>query len=548
MQRGVSIIRSMENGDDEYFTASEDEFESSVNERLDDIDNRDEVFEDVKLDENSPLELFHEEPYEKPKLDLISDRKLFVKEISPPPTLSTYLLAAWPSAKLALLYISSFTTTLPVAVYALTFPFNISPELLTWELFSSAPTGIKVFAIALTSACLGIGTLVRIDYFPKMAKKLKEIFSHYCPSVPDFFTNNFILIMSGIAAVSALALGYYGFIWAGQVTAMFSAGINFLLTLGFRVISVASLINDVRNLFDQNCQFQKAIVNELKRIKPEHVETFENLLKAEVVMGKQIDEAVVRQCLLKIYDKASDIDLEDNENSNTLVIFNPPRQLDYIKRITHKIIDLGLGVLIGSTFFVFYAQNGFDGMKIIFQYPSKNINLDNWPYGAQMTIATLTGISSGILGFLAGMELSHTIILAADYMKNNALNAGKVILVGAGCGLSATSLASAAKVITDKANLFGITTKSVSGVVMIAGNWMLASSFDFSAVMSLLTKKHATYHNMTYWLERNQLSSETLSALRKHSYFNRPRPMTTLAADNDKAEKLLPPSHSVCYV
>ncbi|GEM_PF-4379716 len=449
------------------------------------------------------------------------ERKAYVEIISPPPTLGSRLLSCWQYSQSWILYIASFVTTLPVSIYAFTYPSGINPENITLGWWSQLPMSIKILSLTLATISLGIGTLMRIDRIPKLLSKMKDIFLNYCPSAAGFIKNNFIVFLSGVAAIAALALGYYGFIWSGQFIAMSIGVINFLLTFGFRIDSMTSMLADIRNLFDKDYQFQQAIINQLRYLKPEQVAAFDQFLKTEIASGHAIDEAVINRLLLHIYDSASAVSLEEGTNTrHHQILLNPPRQLDKIKNWIRKMVDFGLGTAIGTAFFIFFAQNGYDGMKISCLTIFENCTIDDLPYPAQMALAVVTGMSSGILGFIAGKELSNTVALAIDYMKQSCTNKVKTILVVSGSGVSAISMAGAVKALTDKSNLFGITTNSINGKLLLAGNWMLAASYDLNAIMSHLTKNEVSFNHAIRWLEINKLSSNTLKGLRQHGYFS----------------------------
>lgn len=450
------------------------------------------------------------------KLNVISE------QISPPPTWSSYLAAGWPKAKLALLYIAGVATALPPAFYALILPLNIPPSEFSLELFSSMPAGIKALSIILAAVTLGIGTLMRVDYIPRMISKLKDLFSQYCTSVANFFSTNFILMMSGIAALATLALGYNAFDWHSVASAAASAAVSFLLTLGMRAISMAALKEKLGELFYGNHQFQKDIVEELKRIKPEHVAEFEKFLKSEVENGRDLNEDLIRECLLNIYDKAY------SPHSNTIAIktveiFKPKSEFSKCDAFFNQAVNFSLGAFIGTSFLLFFSQNGYVGIEIILNTTSEiinsDINLDIIPYGGQLAIALLTGASSGILGFLSGMEVTANIQDAKDLMHNNPGNKAKVISATIGSAISATSLAGAVKVMTDQPNLFNISTRSFSGILLIGGNWALATVFDLHAILDLISKNHPSHQQVISWLNKNKLSEKTISALKNHGYF-----------------------------
>jgi hypothetical protein len=146
-----------------------------------------------------------------------------------------------PSLKEVLLCIVSVVTSIPISVYAFTFPLKIGPEFLTKELWLAQPLSKKMLAVIVALTTLSVASMVMYQHIPTMLKRtqeiflsFKELFNNFSESIPSILKNCFIVFLSFIAALSALALGYYGFLWAGQTIAMGAAAMNFLMTLGFR--------------------------------------------------------------------------------------------------------------------------------------------------------------------------------------------------------------------------------------------------------------------------------------------------------------------------
>lgn len=447
-------------------------------------------------------------------------RKAYAVAINKEDPISTLSLSSIGSfAKVSLLYATSLISSLPFTIYAFTFPLGIDPAELTWQMWLGTPMSLKTLALIFAAFSLGVSTLTRINQIPIMLEKLQKIFERYCENFFTFFKNNFLIFMAGIAAIATLALGYYGFIWGGECLAYSAAAINLIMTFGFRINSLSAFVIKIRNLFSEDNRFQEEILQILKSIHPDQITHFENQLKNEMEEGNSLNEATIKKCLLALFDKAV-----ASTDENTTPIFLPTNQCALIKNNMQKVINLGLGTFIGSSFLLFFSQSGYEGIEIISQLIFKKEVLKFLPYLAQLAVALTSGASSGILGFLAGKDLPNTISVALEYARNDFRHAIMITLIGIGCGLSATSYAAGAKLMTTKPNLFGIKKNSIAGLLIIIGNWLLALAFDFNAGTQQLTKNSASYKHFLNSIEKNELPSKTLTALRQHAFFQPVKP------------------------
>lgn len=459
--------------------------------------------------------------------------------------LSGYIYSKLPSAKSVITGIASVLTTLPVSIYAFTFPMGIIPEALTWELWASQSLSMKMLVIAFTTVSLGTGTLMRYQHIPSMATRIKEIFTSYCPDVPSFLKNNAIVFMSVMAALSSLALGYYGFLWGGQSIAISVSIVNFLITFGFRIETLTELINKIRSVIDQDQKFQNELINELKMLKAHHVAIFDSLLLEEMQNGNPLNEDIVRKCLLSLFDSARITNPYDPYTPTAHIqLFNAPAAMDDIKFYLKKTIDLGLGTLTGGAALILFTQYGFDGFKILVQLVSGYDGMDDLPYAARLSLGLLASASSGVLGFMAGSSITGIANSALDYMQNSTANKIKVALITVCSGVSATSITSATNAMLEKPNLFDMTYHSAAGYYLIGGSWLFAASFDASGIFGLATKHHASTANAIQWLEKHKLSSQTISALNQHSYFSQHKHEKDALLSKDKDTSELTERHS----
>lgn len=424
-------------------------------------------------------------------------------------------LTSLPSSKDALLFIISIATSLPLSIYSFTYPMKISPEFLTkekWELESTVKQ-MQCVIFALTT--IAVASTVLYQHIPTMLKRAQElllsfrdIFIHFNEAAPTFLKNCFVFVLSFLAALASLALGYYGFLWGGLVLAIGAAGINFLMTLGFRLEYLPALIEKIHTIFDENSRFQMELISELKHLDSEFIEEFEFSLKIEM-HGKPINDEVMRICLLKLYDKAE----------NHPEIFRALNMQDTVVATLQKIADVVLGAYVGIATTIFYAQYGYDGFKILFQ---SMVDLNNLPYAAQLIIGLMVATSSGVMGFMTALDITKTIQFTLEYIKQDpAKNSAKVALLTTGCVISATSLAGAINAMTSKPNLFNIVTDSAASYLLLGGNCAFGVSLNTGAILPMISKYEGTHNNAIHWLNKNKLSDQSIRALREHSVFKK---------------------------
>jgi hypothetical protein len=176
-----------------------------------------------------------------------------------------------------------------------------------------------------------------------------------------------------------------------------------------------------------------------------------------------------------------------------------------------------LGGYVGAATCIMYAQYGYDGFRILFQ---NFADFNNLPQEAKLAIGLFVSTSSAVVGLMTALEIIKTIQFAILYMKQDPKkNIAKVIFLTAVCGTSTMSLGGAVNAMTNKPNLFNITTDSASSYFLLTGNCAFGMVLNTSAILGLLTKYDATHANAGSWLNKNKLSNETISALRKHSHF-----------------------------
>lgn len=460
------------------------------------------------------------------KLIIPAGRLPLQQVISPEPAITaSYLPTAWRSyASTAFLYLASFASTLPVAVYAFIFPLKMSPAEFSLAIWRNLSWQMQATMIAFALVTTGIGVLTRLNRLPIIWHNAIEMVKHYCDNLPTFFKTNFILLLALTSAIAMIAVGYQGFVWAGAIAGILSAAIHFLSTFGFRIEAMPKLLEKMKDLFNKDVRFQKNFVNELKRLKPEHIAHFEEMLKENVSAGSPLDEKIIRQCLLKLYDKTSYIDLEANNVDNKMIeLFYPLSPIERIKPYVLNTINIGLGLAVGASFFIFFSQMGYKGTQMLCELVTDTCAMDLLPYMAKLGIAIFMGISASTLGFVAGNDLVGSVMTAVYYAKGGCKNMCMVFAATAGCSISATSLAGAVKAMTDAPNLFEIAPGSGVAFALIGGNWVFSTAFDLNAIIGLFPKseQELNFNQALSWLEKNKLSKETLDGLRQHSYFNK---------------------------
>ncbi|AUH74006.1 hypothetical protein CAB17_15030 [Legionella sainthelensi] len=157
--------------------------------------------------------------------------------------------------------------------------------------------------------------------------------------------------------------------------------------------------------------------------------------------------------------------------------------------------------------------------------------MDELHYAAKLAIAITPGITAGIVAFMSGYEFpDHIIGNVFVHVKQKPVDLLKTLLITGCCALTALALKNAATSIASHPNLFSLTPNGTDPwehlyyAIYVYGNYGTGMVLDLTACTKLLGLTQNTHptsaDTMITWLEQNSLPPETLSALKKHSFFN----------------------------
>ncbi|WP_052117509.1 hypothetical protein [Legionella norrlandica] len=419
---------------------------------------------------------------------------------------------------------AAILATLPSLPYC----FTSTPASISKEWWLSMSLEHQAFLVASSGIFLMVGTATRFKYFHSMMDNLRRIFANFCSSISGFAYNSSILLVSGISATPSAALGYYGSIWAGKIIASSAAFSNFIMTAALRIVFIPNFITSMVNLINKDRRFQKQMLSQLKHLKPDDLEEFnQSLLKQCSEEG--INEDVVNAMLEKIYNKAFQIELEHPEKS----LFNQPSMMEITTDNLKLLFATAIGGILSGAFFIFISQSGYKGTELICQSISQNCELDNLSYIYKLGISITPGITAAIVAFMSGFEFVEKIIGSIyRHLTQKPSDIIKVVLMIGCCLLTAMSLMNAAKSIASGPNLFDLTANPdtlgqlIYLTLYIWGNYGVAFALDMGACSKLLgLTDHSdpipTMNNLITWMESNPLSHDTLVGLRQHGFFTK---------------------------
>lgn len=408
---------------------------------------------------------------------------------------------------------ASIFTTLPLVPYAFGFPTATSPKNFNLSWFSELPLFYQLASLLSAGITFSIGILVRYHYMPIMLKNLKEILGKCFTTTSDFLRNNIVLFFSLAAATAAAGLGYDGFLWTAETFAVLSAISNFLITGGFRIVFMPSLFKKIMNLFDKDYQFQCVLIELLKQLKEDYEEEF-----ILTFHDQEINYDSVYHFMESIINKEQEFQSQLHPNS----IFNQPTLTKKSLSILQKSVEVGTGTLVGISFFGFFAINGFRGLEIINNLLPISHSIKNLPAWCKLTLATLTGASSGAVGFITGQELLVLLKTIYSHIRKYPKDIPMLLGILLLCVGSATSLLGAARDTISEENVFYLKLHTLEGYLFLLGNTILSLGFDLNSLFKLLLKReelHLTKSSVIDWLNNNKLPKEMIDDLRRNSFF-----------------------------
>lgn len=416
-----------------------------------------------------------------------------------------------PSYKSFLLTLTSMITSLPLLPFAFGFPTGTAPQFFSQEWFLELSTFYLTASILNTVLFLGIETVIRNDHFSVFMDNLAHIVKNSCKSLADMIAFVANAFFSATAAMAGVGLGYLSYETYPPL-AIPSGFLNGGVVLAFRIEFMDSFFTYIKKKFNEDSQFQLVIMHLLERLKVEHSEDF-----AELFADEEITVESTASFLDAIFTRA----LEAKESE---VLFDTPTALDKVKECLGKGFDAAAATTFGSAFGTFFAVNGYLGLEILCELIASECPLNELDHTHQGMIAVIAGLSSGVLGFMTGLNLRSLAIETYHHLKKHPEDLPKFLALLLGSGVQASSIYVATKDILGRENVFGL-GEGLLGTLFVAANTLLIGTFCYKSLFKLLLQredKNLTVENVIHELASQPLPEETLSSLRQHSFFNPP--------------------------
>lgn len=421
-----------------------------------------------------------------------------------PPSHCAYLPTIKKAVSHSLQYGLAIGTTLSTAIYSLGFPSKTQPATFSWKWWEHLDKPTKFYSVSSAIINFMIGVMVRLAYLPKIANTLKQEFQQSMQSGSQAAKNSVILFLGLIAALAGGALVYEGFIAMGPLVASINALANMLIIAGFRFVSLSLFFKNIIDYFNTDLQFQRDCIKQLKKLSSQHADELALLLQ-----GKELNEETVNAFLVAFYDQACLAEINSQPTS-------------YLSAISGKVIDWSFGLSLGAPYLLFFSQKGLDGIKIIMSHLAPSATINALSTSAKMAISLIIGSSSGVLAFLSGHDMRELMIQLYDDCKTHPFDIIKILVLLPATTISALSLTSAVEAMTALPNIFAIHDNEF-GTLFTVLLTLMAVCFDFKAVSEMYILDHPEDHvkvkHIVGWLEKNNLSDDTIQALKQHAFF-----------------------------
>ncbi|KTD54536.1 hypothetical protein Lsai_3358 [Legionella sainthelensi] len=427
----------------------------------------------------------------------------------PSPSSLTRYLPSWSTVAYGT---AAFATTLPFLPYVLT----KTPASLGADWWAGLDLNTQLYLIGSSAIFLAVGTGTRFSYYQHMVASLKKIAGSFCTNSGNFLSNSTIMLISTISAMPSGAMGYYAASWAPQALSGLSALSSFCMTSAVRLVFLPNFFTMIKDKFNEDRQFQKQIITQLSLINKQHPSALAWIGPAD----QTFDDELIQDKLGQFYQQLLD-------QPDLLAPFCSTRLSEFVTFLT----TTGTGAWLSTAFFIFCSQAGYDGFKLICQLLLDNCPMDELHYAAKLAIAITPGITAGIVAFMSGYEFpDHIIGNVFVHVKQKPVDLLKTLLITGCCALTALALKNAATSLASHPNLFNLTPNGTDPweylyyALYVYGNYGTGMVLDLTACTKLLGLTENTHptsaDTMITWLEKNSLPPETLSALKKHSFFN----------------------------
>jgi hypothetical protein len=399
----------------------------------------------------------------------------------------------------------SLFSSLPVALFALTFSSGIAPTDITLTWWYSLSIQNQIFSI--TNALVGvlINMLTNAKYLPKVVQLLREAIEQGRHSISRAVKHTILLMLGLTAALVYGAIAYESFGWLGISASLAIGATNFFIYGARRYYGVNFLAEKMLNLFSNDRRFQAAIVNQLKQLAIAHRLEFDNFCRQH-----DINETSVVELLHHVYDKAVLFESE--------LIFDPRPFSHTIKNSIYSLLNNINGLIAFICVFPIGLEKGYKGFSILTFSQFSNFNLIS-----SLLIGLLPAVINAIFYFTSTTDCEQTFRHVYQSCKQDPKKTPLVILLLFCNLLAATGYYSIAKSVLDHENLMGIPSDSAVSELLAFANafYVFYTGINNTDILFADQQKiESTFDQYIEWLHQHSLSKESICALRSHSFFS----------------------------
>lgn len=415
-----------------------------------------------------------------------------------------------PSYKNFLFLSGSLISSLPLITYAFGFPTGTAPQHFSMDWFLELSIYYQVASIVNTILFIGIETLIRYDHLPTVLSRLLEIIKSSCTSLGDALSFISIAFFSITAAIAGGGLGYASYSWYPSFAPV-SALLNSGIVLGYRIEFMASFYEYIKKKFAEDPQFQQVIIQLLEKLKADYAQEFD-----ELFVDDEINDETAEKFLEVLFNRA----LQAEKKSESL--FNTPSCGGQIKNYAGQGTDIVSAGVFGVAFGTFFAVNGYLGLEILCDLMTSECILDELPRIEQVLMAVIIGFSSGVLGFMTGIDLRKMVETSYEHIKKHPYDIVKLLAILTASSIQATTILVACNDIIDRGNVFRL-ADGLLGTLFAGTNSILIGGFCYKSLYQLFIHKaeHSlNTKNLASWLNQHELPHETIASLRQHGFFN----------------------------
>ncbi len=394
----------------------------------------------------------------------------------------------------------SFVTTVSTAIFSLTFLTRTKPQDISSEWWNSMTLGAQVFSVTNAAIAIIVNMLVNMKYLPLANEKFKINVSHSCESTSSVLENGVSLFVGLSVGLVYAAQAWESFEWASIFLSVIACVCNFLSYSARRYNSFVDLLDNCKDHFNDDVKFQQMCIRQLKHLDAE----FANGV-IQPYHGKPLNSDTVSDFLTQLYNQArlKQIALSD-KNSST----------ECLKNTALMMMNFMIGIFCAFPVTIIGIQNAYLGLQIMTQNKCDTLSDRD-----KILLCLIPGVANGIFYLVSGSTLSASLEDMFRMIKDNKLSifiALFSITIHAFC---ATGYYMISDDTEGKDNILGIQKNTSLGKALDIMFFMAVFFTGIVNTDNLFQKKNPLVRDvgdMTYWLERNKFSVETL---RNHAIF-----------------------------